>query len=1330
MSEHSSKRDSKREAQKLLSSLSSFRQTRTTIVLASTVINMLALAFPLLMLQMYDRILPNQTIETLVIFTVGVLIALTIEVILTISRSSITSWVSARFEHQAMMAVVSRFLNEPIHQFEKKGTGEVNEIFKSIAQIKSYYSGSTFQQMLDLPFSILYILVIFMISPLLGIVLVVGYVIYGLISFVVSKRTAELSFDRKSAELRRGNFINETIHNIHTIKSMSMESLMMRRFERLQEACARALAKATYSMEMTNGLGNIFSPIMTMIVLAVGAAMAINHMLTIGELAACILLGMRSLAPFQRLGMVFSKVRQDRKLSDALVNILKEPGLPVVAEPQVVELNPINPVEITHEAATLEVQNISYVYPRSERQVFDNLSFRVDAGEFVVLLGETNSGRSTLLQIMAGIIQPDQGDIYLNGASLRDLRSHGDLGGIVCLSPNAKMFEGSLLDNVTVFRPERVAYAMHVAEKLGLSSFVSRLPRGWDTMVGDAAVETLPPGYRQRISIVRAFASRPDVVLFDDANTDIDTNGDNLLLEFLASIKGHVTVVLVSQREVFRKLATRTLTLRDGQLHENEEDFFFSSSFAKPQSVMVEDSSKAEHIPTLTDPVADRSAVLNAYLPSEYFTRTSTSLRDETGHWHHVAETIDSSFRHPSDLSRCMPLILKLLNVTKSAREIAEALPYFYDNLDMNGFQNAMAQLGFKMDQVDCTLDDLEPRSLPCLFVPEGQACFVVIGKVGKQMRVGTDIESPIEFESNLGMKGTAYFIEPVETEKVNRQHWVKELLMRFFPLTLHAGISSFFYGFILLTGPLFLMVVYSSVIPAGAIDTLMYLSLGTFLAMCSGYFFLRHRVSILSYVAGRLEYLFGSSILKQLLTMPPAYTESASVGAQTVRIQSFESIRDIFTGQLASLVLEIPVLIVFLVTLALLNPYALIVFVICFVAYGLLYLFFSRSINKNVTSLSNATTKRNAFLVECIGKMRLIRECSAEQQWLKRFRELSGECSMSAYHSEKLTSTLQGISHFVMMSSALLIVLLTVPAVLDMTLTSGALIASMMLMWRILQPFQTVFINMNRIERIKQTARQIDGLMQIQGERFDAVDATNRDYLGQIDFARVSFRYAQGVDPALVGVEFRVKPGEMVAISGPDGGGKSTLFKLLLGMYQPQAGAVLVDNVDIRQINPIELRRIIGYVPEDGSHIFRATILQNMRMVRPDASEQEVMQALDMAGCLEQVLALPGGLDFRGGDNNQDLSLSLRKKLALARAYLTRAPILLFDEPTAGLDPAADRKFAEVLLALKGKATVFFISHKPIHIKLADTLMVFDKGYLRAAGPPSELLRQPASPN
>mgnify|MGYP000529472679 FL=1 len=140
------------------------------------------------------------------------------------------------------------------------------------------------------------------------------------------------------------------------------------------------------------------------------------------------------------------------------------------------------------------------------------------------------------------------------------------------------------------------------------------------------------------------------------------------------------------------------------------------------------------------------------------------------------------------------------------------------------------------------------------------------------------------------------------------------------------------------------------------------------------------------------------------------------------------------------------------------------------------------------------------------------------------------------------------------------------------------------------------------------------------------------------------------------------------------------------------------------------------------------STIAQNLRLARPDASDDEVYQALDMAGALEQVLALPRGLEYRVGDNTNDLPTNLKQKLSLARAYLTRAPIMLFDEPGAGLDELGDRKFMETLKEMKGKTTVIFISHRPSHIRLADTLLVLDKGYLRAAGPPNELLKQPTA--
>jgi ATP-binding cassette subfamily B protein len=442
--------------------------------------------------------------------------------------------------------------------------------------------------------------------------------------------------------------------------------------------------------------------------------------------------------------------------------------------------------------------------------------------------------------------------------------------------------------------------------------------------------------------------------------------------------------------------------------------------------------------------------------------------------------------------------------------------------------------------------------------------------------------------------------------------------------------------------------------------------------------------------------------------------------------LQSFEAIRDLFVGPLASTILESPATLILLIVLSIINPIALLVFVVMATIYVLLYWIFSVPARDRVTAVSKASTKRNEFLVEMISKMRVVRECGAQVLWLERFREISANATMASFKAEQLSALMVGVSYFIMMVSALFIITASVPAVFMQTVSSGALIASMMLMWRVLTPIQTIFTNMTRIERVRSATRQIDGLMKIQGEsQGSASSLVARGVDGSVEFARVSFRYSLNVDPALIGVEFKVSPGEMVAISGPNGGGKSTLLKLILGMYQPQAGSILIDNVDIRQLDPIELRRMVAYAPQD-IQLFRATIAQNLRLARPDATDNEVYQALDMAGALEQVLALPNGVEYRVGDNTNKLPSSLKQKLSLARAYLTRAPIMLLDEPGAGLDEFGDFKLVETLKALRGKVTVIFISHRPSHIRLADTLIVMDRGYLRAAGPPNELLKQP----
>ena len=1307
------------DVQKLVGLLSPFDSEKKTILAASIVINLLALAFPLLMLQLYDRILPHQSMDTLGLFSITVGIAVALESITRIARSYTTAWISARFEHKAMMEVAERVLVEPLHEFERLGTGAVMENFKSVSSLKYHYSGQTYQQLMDLPFTIFYVLIIFILNVWIGLLVTFGYAIFVYITWKMGRNDPELIKQQKMADLRRNNFLNETLNNVHTMKSMSMESLMLRRYERLQEAGARIMSRMTYAGDMSTGIGNVFSPLMTALIVALGAYLVITHHLTNGELAACVLLGMRSLAPLQRLGGIWTKFQQDEVLRDGLAKTLSMPGFASstsfdgIAEKGKNDRSDVRP-------SSIELCDVSYEFPCTQNKIFHNINLNIEAGECIAITGDTGAGRSTLLQLMAGVISPTEGQILIDGKDISSIDLRKITEEIAYLPQNSQMFEGSLLDNASVFDAGRVERALETANALGLGDFVSKMPRGWDSPVGDMATDSLPPGYRQRIAIVRALSNHPNIILIDDPTSTIDAEGDAIFLKFLESIKGKITLVIVSQRPSYLRLANRSVHLSNGRLSGGDGN---ESRFTETTSHPSKTNSSAITLVTAEQPNANYRRISSA----DFFSSPLKRGFYDGQRWEHTSNTVNSNFSNQTDLSACLTLLLKLMNSRGSAREVAESLPYFTESLDLPGFHNAMAQLGYKVIKVHCALGELDPRSMPCLFLPDDGFGFIAMGRVGQEVRKGYSESGEVDLEPNLGMMGQAFFYELVDSKVVENRSWVFRVMLRFAPLVGQATISALVTGLVIMAGPLFMMVVYSTIIPSGAKDTLFYLGFGSVISLSLAYFFMRQRARILSYIAGRIEYLFGATILQQVFKMSPAYTERASVGSQTSRLQSFEAIRDLFIGPLASTILESPATLILLIALSIINPIALLVFAIMALMYMFLYWIFSVPTRDLVSEVSKASTKRNEFLVEMISKMRVVRQCGAQVLWLERFREISANATMASFKAEKLSALMVGISYFVMMLSALFIITASVPAVFMQTVSSGALIASMMLMWRVLTPIQTIFTNMTRIERVRSATRQIDGLMKIPGEsQGSASSLVARGVDGSVEFARVSFRYSLNVDPALIGVEFKVSPGEMVAISGPNGGGKSTLLKLILGMYQPQAGAILIDNVDIRQLDPIELRRMIGYAPQD-IQLFRATIAQNLRLARPDATDDEVYQSLDMAGALEQVLALPKGLEYRVGDNTNALPSSLKQKLSLARAYLTRAPIMLLDEPGAGLDEFGDRRLVETLNELKGKVTVIFISHRPSHIRLADTLLVMDKGYLRASGPPNELLKQPA---
>lgn len=1269
------------------------------MVTATVAINVLALALPLLMLQVFDRVLPYRALDTLGLLVIGTAIALVAEAVLKFMRSSVMVWAAARFEHGVMCNAVSRLLASPEEKLERGGYADR---FKAIGALKEYFSGQTFLQLLDLPFTILYLALVAVIGGWMVLVPVVGAIAFGWVSIRFGETHGALFRERNMADRRRSNFLVETLGGIHTVKAMAMEAFMLRRYERLQETCSRLTQRLASSTDLASGIGGLFTPLMTVLVVAAGGYLAVTGKLTNGELAACIMLTLRSLGPIQKAGSIWIALQRVRALHEEIVPLFRHPTL--------AERPKLRPEESAPVAGRIELREVAYRIPKSASNVLDRVSLAFEPGECIVIKGANGSGRSTLLKLLGGLLQPDSGDVLLDGQPMARLDPAFVRSTIAYVSEDAQLFQGTILENISGFEPRNIDRAMQVALMIGLDKFVAKLPRGWESPVGESAADTTPVGHRQRIAMARALATGAKVVLFDAANVSMDSEGEAALLNYLAAEKGKTTLIMVTHRPSLQKIADRILVIDGGRVEPDAGVREVSAIPALPPAEHADLGGTGAHTFVRPEPPA--------------------ATRDDATLWERIRLAVLHSFAKPGDLARCITELLKALDWRGDPRDVAESLPYFEEMLDLSGLLNCMAQLRFRSSSVELALRDLDERLLPCLFLPEGGSGLVLLRREGRKFSAYDSAADARCEVSDAVLRGTAYFFSPGLDEHATNAGWALRVVARMRPLIAQVMVAAMIYGLVLLPVPLFVMAVYAYVMPSGSIVNLAFFTLGAIIAISVGAIFIVHRSRILAYIAGRIDFLYGTAVFKQILALPPSMSEGAAIGAQMARLSSFESIRDLFTGPIASTLLESPALLAFIIALGVLNPAALLVVALTVAFYAVLYLLLSSRVDRHVAELARRTSRRQEFLVETIGKLSAIREFGGEQTWLRRFRDVSASASMAGYFVGTVSASLSAGGYLVTMLGGLGVIVVSIIFAADGAFGIGVVIGSTMLAWRIVGPVQTAFANVTRIDRVRNAASQMDRLMSLRGERHWTVSAAaSRLFRGRVEFDRVSFRYSLDTDPALIGASFNIEPGKIVAVTGPNGGGKSTLLKLLAGLYSPQAGSVRIDDMDLRQIDPVELRRAIGYAPQDCS-LFRGTIAQNLRLVRPSATDPELARALALAGALNDIALLPEGIYTRLGDGaTQRFSLSLRQKLSLARAYLTNAPVLLFDEPASTLDAEGDRWFMDAMRNLRGRSTIFLVTHRPSHIRLADVAMVIQAGYVRMIGSPGDALKRLGMP-
>jgi len=634
-----------------------------------------------------------------------------------------------------------------------------------------------------------------------------------------------------------------------------------------------------------------------------------------------------------------------------------------------------------------------------------------------------------------------------------------------------------------------------------------------------------------------------------------------------------------------------------------------------------------------------------------------------------------------TDLAASILPLLSALDWEGDLIHVAESLPHFADTLDLTDVNNIMANLGYQSRTLRCAPAELDSRLLPCLFLPYNGLAMVLVRSVGDHFIVyDTEVRGYRTIEPPTN-EGEVHLFSPLSEELQSRmeetpQNYISVTMQRFKPLFVRIFLASLLSNILVLSTPLLIKSVYDFYLPTGSTVLLLSLLAGCLIAVFGDFAMRNIRSRMIAYMGARIDYLLGLGIFRRLLMLPPAYTEQANSNAQIARLRDFEMVREFFTGPLATTMAEAPFVVIFILTMAFLGgPLALVP-----VGAILLFLIVAYLINpvvkEKLGEATRAASARQEFLIEALTEPRTIKESGATEIWNERFRDLSADVAIKSHGANRVNTIISAGAQALVVVTGVMTLGYGVTRVLSGDMTVGGLMASMIIVWWILRPLQTFFSMTVQVDRVKGAAAQINRLMQLRPERMKApsIQAVP-DFKGKIDIQNVSLRYSAEADPAVLGLNLDVQPGEIVGLVGPNGSGKSTILKLLLGMYRPQTGSVMIDGIDIRQFDQIELRRMIAYVPQKPD-LFFGTVAQNLRLANPGATDEELMWACKEADILDDVMELPDKFNTRLGDGRNDqYSSSFRQRLSLARAYVKRAPIILMDEPASSLDFMSDRQ-------------------------------------------------------
>lgn len=565
--------------------------------------------------------------------------------------------------------------------------------------------------------------------------------------------------------------------------------------------------------------------------------------------------------------------------------------------------------------------------------------------------------------------------------------------------------------------------------------------------------------------------------------------------------------------------------------------------------------------------------------------------------------------------------------------------------------------------------------------------------------------------------------------KKINSQvvfgfRWFLQEIIKFKRIIGEVLVGSFVVQLFGLVTPLFTQVILDKVIVHRSLTTLDVLAVA-FLAIAVFELLLNiARNYIFIHTAHKLDAKLGAKLFKHLLALPFRYFEARQVGNIAARVRELDTIREFITNKAVSVIIDLFFSLVF-VAVMLLYSVKLTLIVLGFVSViALLYLIITPELRRRLESKFQMAASSNSYLVESVTGVQTIKSLAVEGTMQNRWEEHLGRYVSSSFNLANMSNISGALSGTLRRLMTISVLYLGVKAVLQGDLTIGQLIAFQMFSGQFAGPVLRLVNLWNEFQQALLSVDRLGDILNHPQEVTTEKAITLPQLKGSLKLDRVSFKYSPDGPKVLDDISVMIKPGMSVGIVGRSGSGKSTLAKLLQRLYIPNEGAIYIDEIDARHLNPFWLRYNIGVVLQE-NFLFSGTIRDNISLPKPDAPMELILQAAQIAGAHEFIAQLPGGYDTPVSERGSSLSGGQRQRIAIARALITNPRLLIFDEATSALDYESEKIIQNNMKAIKKGRTTVIIAHRLSTIKECDVILVLEKGQLVESGSHEQLMQQ-----